>query len=109
MAQTIRILGVGSLQARSNNLALLHAAAAAAPAGVEIVVSDGLGDLPHVNPDMETTATSYPVERWRRALADGEGLVIVGGEPMVLGPDFERGVAALVQQLVNTIHVDLPH
>ena len=50
----MRVLAIsGSLQARSANLSLLRSAAASAPAGVEVVLFDGLRDLPHFNPDLE--------------------------------------------------------
>jgi NAD(P)H-dependent FMN reductase len=41
----------GSLRERSTNTALLRTARAVAPAGVEAVLYDGLGALPHFNPD----------------------------------------------------------
>ncbi|OLV16512.1 NAD(P)H-dependent oxidoreductase [Deinococcus marmoris] len=50
----MRILGLsGNLRAASAHTALLHAAAQTAPAGVEMTVFDGLGRLPHFNPDIE--------------------------------------------------------
>ena len=52
----MKILAVcGSLQARSGNLALLNMAAASMPPGVELVLFDGLRDLPHFNPDLEAS------------------------------------------------------
>jgi NAD(P)H-dependent FMN reductase len=77
----MRILGVsGSLQARSGNLALLRIAASTAPAGVEVVVFDGLRDLPHFNPDLEADRPLDSVERWRRALADSDAVLIASPE-----------------------------
>src|SRR5204862_2316935 len=50
----LKILAIsGSLRAVSSNTALLRAAAILAPPGVEIDVYGGLGDLPHLNPDLE--------------------------------------------------------
>jgi NAD(P)H-dependent FMN reductase len=50
----MRILAIsGSLRASSSNTALLQAAAALAPQDVEVVLYDGLGDLPHFNPDLD--------------------------------------------------------
>jgi NAD(P)H-dependent FMN reductase len=47
-----RILLVsGSLRERSTNSALLRTARAVAPANVEAVIYEGLGTLPHFNPD----------------------------------------------------------
>jgi chromate reductase len=73
----MRILAVcGSLQARSGNLSLLNAAAASAPRGVEVVLFDGLRDLPHFNPDLEASGGSASVTRWRQALAHSDAVLI---------------------------------
>jgi NAD(P)H-dependent FMN reductase len=77
----MRILAVcGSLQANSGNLALLHAAAASAPPGVELVLWDGLRDLPHFNPDIEMSGTPESVRRWRQALAVSRAVLIASPE-----------------------------
>ncbi len=50
----MRILAIcGSLRATSSNKALLQAAARLAPQGVQVVLFERLGDLPHFNPDIE--------------------------------------------------------
>lgn len=73
----MKILAVcGSLQAKSGNLSLLNAAAAAAPPGVEVVLFDGLRDLPHFNPDLEASGIPGSVTRWRQALADSDAVLI---------------------------------
>src|SRR5437870_1396517 len=79
----MRILAIcGSLQARPANLALLRSAAANAPAGVEVVLFDGLRDLPHFNPDLEPEGAPPPpaVAAWRRALAESDGVLIATPE-----------------------------
>ena len=73
----MRILAVcGSLQSQSKNLALLGTAARCVPPAVELVLFDGLGDLPHFNPDIEATATPDSVLRWRQALASSDAVLI---------------------------------
>jgi chromate reductase, NAD(P)H dehydrogenase (quinone) len=73
----MRVLAIcGSLQARSANLALLQAMAASAPPDVEVIVFDGLRDLPHFNPDLQSAGPPDTVTRWRRALAESDALVI---------------------------------
>lgn len=73
----MKILGVcGSLQAASKNLTLLTTAARLAPAAVELVLFDGIGALPHFNPDIEENATPESVLRWRRALTESDALLI---------------------------------
>jgi chromate reductase, NAD(P)H dehydrogenase (quinone) len=77
----VRILAIsGSLQARSGNLALLEAAASAAPAGVEVVVFDGLRELPQFNPDLEERGPVPAVQAWRQALDASRGLLIASPE-----------------------------
>jgi NAD(P)H-dependent FMN reductase len=52
MTAACRILLIsGSLRERSTTGALLRTARAVAPAGVDAVLYDGLGTLPHFNPD----------------------------------------------------------
>jgi chromate reductase, NAD(P)H dehydrogenase (quinone) len=77
----MRILAIsGSLQAKSKNLALLTAAARLAPPGVELVLFDGLRDLPHFNPDTEADGVPESVRRWRQALADSDAVLIASPE-----------------------------
>lgn len=78
---TQRILAIcGSLQARSSNRTLLEVAAQSPPAGVEILLFDGLRDLPHFNPDLEANGALPVVEAFRRALAASEALLIASPE-----------------------------
>jgi len=73
----MQILGIcGSLQARSNNLALLRVAAAAVPVGVELSIFDGVRELPLFNPDLEAAAVPESVTQWRNALATSDALLI---------------------------------
>lgn len=80
MPRPLRILAVsGSLQRKSGNLTLLQTAAASAPALVEIVLFEGLRDLPHFDPDLE--GTSLPaVDVWRRALSESDAVLIASPE-----------------------------
>src|ERR1700677_4469026 len=51
---TIRLLAVsGSLRKASTNTALLGAASLLAPEGMAVELYDGLGGLPHFNPDID--------------------------------------------------------
>jgi len=157
----VRILAVsGSLQAKSKNVTLLTVAARLAPPGAEVIVFDGLRDLPHFNPDVDASGAPESVLRWRQALASSDAILIaspeyafslpgalknaidwvigtgelegkvvaitaavphqergrrglqalrdtlsavratiVGGEPISIGPAFERQVAMLVEAL----------
>jgi chromate reductase len=104
----MRILAIsGSLQAKSQNVALLEVAAASAPPDVEFILSDALRDLPHFNTDLETTGVPEPVARWRQALAECEAVLIACPEyghslPGVLknGIDWAIGSGELEQKVV---------
>ena len=77
----MRVLAVcGSLKGTSGNLALLKTAAASMPPGVDVVFFDGLGDLPHFNPDLEANGVPGSVARWRRALAESHAVLIASPE-----------------------------
>jgi NAD(P)H-dependent FMN reductase len=72
----MRILAVcGSLQAKSSNLSLLQKAVALAPQGVEVILFDGLRDLPLFNPDIEDSAPAA-VLNWKSALAESAAVLI---------------------------------
>ena len=104
----MKILAIcGSLQAKSGNLALLKTAAALVPPGVDLVIFDGLRELPHFNPDVEASGVPESVRRWRQALAASDAVLIASPEygfslPGVLknGIDWVIGSGELEQKVV---------
>jgi NAD(P)H-dependent FMN reductase len=69
----------GSLRGGSTNSATLRTAAALAPAGVEAEIYDGMGLLPHFNPDDDPTdgvGLAAEVTVLRAALADADALLL---------------------------------
>jgi chromate reductase, NAD(P)H dehydrogenase (quinone) len=161
----MRILGIcGSLQAKSSNRTLLETAQRLTQGDVELALFEGLGDLPHFNPDQDGENVADAVTTFRRALAASDGVliacpeyghslpgvlknaidwsissgeltgkavaitassnmagrgalglaalaqtlrgvsaVIVGGESIVRGENFERDLGALLSELITTI------
>ena len=71
----------GSLRAVSSNKTLLRAAARLAPKGVTITLYEGLGDLPHYNPDLEENPPDT-VRAFRALVRDAAGLLIASPEYM---------------------------
>src|SRR6185437_8570765 len=87
----MRILAIsGSLRASSSNTALLQAAAALAPQDVEVVLYDGLGDLPHFNPDLDGETVAPAVSDWRSKLRDADGVVFSV-------PEYAHGVPGVLK------------
>jgi NAD(P)H-dependent FMN reductase len=71
----------GSLSSASSNKTLLRAAARLAPKGVTISPYEGLGDLPHYNPDLESDPPPV-VRAFRELIRAADGLVIASPEYM---------------------------
>lgn len=91
----MQILGVsGSLRATSANSNLLRAAATLAPAGVRITLYEGLGTLPHFNPDVEAQGLPAPVAEWR---------ALVGAADAVLfsSPEYAHGVPGSLKNALD--------
>ncbi len=83
----MRILALcGSLRDSSINAAVLEAAALLAPAGLNIVQSGGLAELPIFNPDLDTDSPPDPVRRLRENVGLSDGLLIAS-------PEYAHGVA----------------
>jgi chromate reductase, NAD(P)H dehydrogenase (quinone) len=104
----VQILAVcGSLQRNSGNLTLLRQAQALAPEGVDVLLFDGLRELPHFNPDLETNGEQPAVAEWRRALQASAAVLIASPEyghslPGALknGIDWVIGSGELERKLV---------
>jgi len=65
----------GSLRAASTNSALVRAAAALAPDGMEVTVYDGLGGLPHFSPELDGDDAPTAVRDLRGLLGAAEGVL----------------------------------
>lgn len=83
----------GSLRKGSTNTELLRAAALLAPDGVTIRLYDGLGELPHFNPDLEDSAPRE-VLRLRDCVRDAAGLLISS-------PEYARGVPGSLKNALD--------
>ena len=93
----MRILAVcGSLQARSYNRDLLHTATLTAPPGVDILIFDGLSDLPHFNPDLEDAGPPASVVRWRQALAESDAV-------LVACPEYAFSLPGVVKNAIDWV------
>lgn len=93
----MRILAVcGSLQRQSANLSLLEAAIVSAPPGVEIVIFDGLRDLPLFNPDDDDDPAPESVSRWRHALANSDAVLIAS-------PEYAFSLSGVIKNAIDWV------
>ncbi|MEP7044914.1 MAG: NADPH-dependent FMN reductase [Dokdonella sp.] len=81
-----RVLALsGSLRAASHNTCLLKAAQHLAPKGLEVVLCEGLGEMPSFNPDRDDDAPPAQVAALRAAVGASDGLLIAC-------PEYAHGV-----------------
>jgi chromate reductase len=94
----MRILAIsGSLRNGSSNTNLLLAAARLVPAGVEMNLYTGLGDLPPFNPDVESSGTPIPaVDDFRAQLAAADAVAICS-------PEYAHGVPGVLKNALDWV------
>jgi chromate reductase len=103
----MRLLAIsGSLRAGSSNTALLQAARLVAPCDVEIVLYEGLGDLPAFNPDLDTVeGDPLPtiVRELRAQVGSADGILICS-------PEYAHGIPGSLKNLLDWLvgSVELP-
>jgi chromate reductase, NAD(P)H dehydrogenase (quinone) len=91
----VQVLGIsGSLRRDSHNTRLLRAAAETLPPGVELVLFDGLADLPPYNEDWDSEPCAEPVDRLRRAIADADALLIAT-------PEYNASVPGVLKNAID--------
>lgn len=92
--EAVRILGfAGSLRAGSYNRALLAAARELAPADMAIEIFD-LRDIPLYNGDVEAAGDPEGVARFKQAIRDADGVLMVT-------PEYNHGVPGVMKNAVD--------
>jgi len=84
----------GSLRRLSSNAAALEAARQLAPATLELVRYDGLGQLPLFNPDIEVDPLPAPVLALRAVVGQADALLIAC-------PEYAHGVPGAFKNLLD--------
>ena len=91
----MQILAIsGSLRSASANTTLLRATKIVAPIGIEIVIYEGLGTLPHFNPDDEPGPDS--VADFRNQLSTCDGVIICS-------PEYAHGVPGVLKNALDWV------
>lgn len=83
----------GSLRAASENTRLLHALTRLTPAGMEVVVYAGLGEVPLFNPDIEFP--NPPAVAALRCAINAADAVIIAS------PEYAHGVSAVIKNALD--------
>ncbi len=96
----MKILAVsGSLRAASSNSLLLQALAAAAPPELDVSIFEGIGDLPHFNPDLDPPEDPAPhpaVAEWRRHLRAADAVIFST-------PEYAHGVPGVLKNALDWV------
>src|SRR5690349_6452119 len=91
----MRIVAIsGSLRTGSSNTALLRAAASQMPDGSEMLLFEGLGELPAFNPDVDVEGTPDAVNRFRTVIGEADGVAISS-------PEYARGVVGALKNALD--------
>jgi len=93
----MRILAInGSLRTGLTNGALLRAAGTLAPAGMQVDLYEGLGALPHFNPDLDAPGMTPPpsVAEFRALIANAQGVLISS-------PEYAHGVPGALKNALD--------
>jgi len=91
----MKILAIsGSLRSQSSNTAILRATKLLAAPGIEVAVFDGMGDLPHFNPDFDEIDVPLPVSEFRDAVAAADALIISS-------PEYAHGVPGSLKNALD--------
>lgn len=77
----MKLIGIsGSLRSASLNTILLKTAASLTPSGVKLAVYEGLGNLPHFNPELDKEPPPLAVADFRSQLNGSAGVIISSPE-----------------------------
>lgn len=93
----MRVVAIsGSLRARSSNAAVLRAAQAVRPAGVELLVYEGLSALPYFNPDLDGEGSVPPAE-----VAELRARLAAAGAVLLCSPEYAHGVPGALKNALD--------
>ena len=93
---THKVLAIcGSLRASSSNLGLIRMAQRLAPADIDIVHWDRLGEIPFYNEDLEAAPPSVVTE-WRDAVTTADGLFMAA-------PEYNFGPTAVLKNAIDWV------
>ncbi len=84
----------GSLRQASTNSALLGATKLLSPHTMDLNIWIGAGDLPHFNPDLESSTLPETVQHLRALAADCDGIIFAC-------PEYARGIPGTFKNVLD--------
>lgn len=91
----IKILAIsGSLRPNSSNGAIINKIASLTPADISFTIYNGLGALPHFNPDLDNASPPPSVTDLRKQLADTDAVLICT-------PEYAFGVPGSLKNMLD--------
>ncbi len=91
----MKIIGIsGSLRTASVNTSLLRAAASLTPYSVKLVIYDGIDNLPHFNPELDTEPLPLAVTDFRSQLKSSAGVIISS-------PEYAHGIPGVLKNALD--------
>ena len=84
----------GSTRQDSSNLRLIQAIAASSAEFFQVMPFEGLAELPHFNPDLDTDAPPHHVTRFRQQLRAADGILICT-------PEYAMGVPGTLKNAID--------
>jgi chromate reductase, NAD(P)H dehydrogenase (quinone) len=90
----VKILGIsGSLRLNSSNMTILRLLVGFAADDIEIEIYNGIGDLPHFNPEMDHDAI-VAVQDWRDRLKSADAVIFCT-------PEYAHGVPGVLKNALD--------
>ncbi|GFZ85259.1 FMN reductase [Paenibacillus marchantiophytorum] len=86
----------GSLRTVSSNTKLIQVLSALAPASIKINIYEGIGELPHFNPDLDGDEPPQAVQEWRKVLQAADGVILST-------PEYAHGVPGVLKNALDWI------
>jgi chromate reductase, NAD(P)H dehydrogenase (quinone) len=93
----IKILAIsGSLRSSASNTNILRALIGLAPEDTQIEIYDGIGDLPHFNPELDREGVLVSVQDWRSHLMEADAIIFCT-------PEYAHGVPGVLKNALDWI------
>lgn len=86
----------GSLRASSSNTAILRSIAKLVTTNIQLSIYDGLGNLPHFNPELDNDNVISSVQDWRDRIRASDGIIFCT-------PEYAHGVPGVLKNGLDWI------